>query len=108
MIQYWEDISATGLAALLRRQEKLVEVVVDGQEAIPALCQVIVQGYCQKVQAIKLPWEGYGLSNERLSLLTGALEADVALPALRMECTLYPGGLTKLAKARGLRHLSAS
>lgn len=39
-----EEGSAARLAALLGRNKKPVEVIIDGQEAIPALCQANVQG----------------------------------------------------------------
>lgn len=42
------------LVALLRRQTMLIEVIVDKQESIPAFCEAIVQGCCQRLEIIDM------------------------------------------------------
>ena len=94
------DSSAARLAALLRRQKMLAEVVVSEQGAIPALCQAIVQGCCRGVEKLDLPcFNGVG-RNDHTNLLAGALEVEETLPALTtLWCCQMPGVLPKLTKA---------
>jgi hypothetical protein len=74
---YVEDSSAAAVAALLRRQKKVSEVILCEQKAIPVLCRAIVQDCCQQVQKIGL-YLGQRMTDEQSDLLAGALERDGA------------------------------
>lgn len=101
-VRYVEGRSATRLAALLSRQSRIAELEVHRRETIPALCLVIVQGCCRKVQKMVLhEWQDDVLTLEESDLLAAALEKDEALPALKELDVGYlaPGGISKLARA---------
>lgn len=55
-ISYVQDSPAARLVALLRRQTNLIEVIVDKEEGIAALCEAIVQGCCRRVETIYVHW----------------------------------------------------
>lgn len=103
-VHYAKDASAGRLAALLRRQKKLGEIVVSQQEALPALSQAIAQGCCRGVDAIDLQEAGNAqVMPERIDLLAGALEVDEALPSLQSLVSSFPAtpgaAVSKLVRA---------
>lgn len=106
--------SPARLAALLRRHRGLAYVIVAEEKAIPAFCLSIAHGYCLVVEGIELFIEEGILPNAQIDLLVGALEVEGALPALRaltVDCSMEPGGLSKLVRTLAggtaplLRHL---
>jgi hypothetical protein len=105
IIRHAEGRNPAHLAALLRRQVKLKGVCTGKEdESISGLCQAIVQSCCEEVEFLFLNGsdEGSIMTQQGLDLLAGALEADGALPKLRVlviACALPPGGLSKLAIA---------
>ena len=93
--------SAGRLAALLRRNESLADVTISISETIAAFCQAVVQGCCRRVRGVEI-FGGSLLTEERSSLLAGALELHGALPALRslsLHCMGTHGVLSALASA---------
>lgn len=101
-----EGRSADRLAGLLQRQKKLEQMMITCEQdhAILGLCQAVVQGCCRELEALVL-YESEKesiLTQKGLDLLSGAFEADGALPKLRilvLSFVLQPGGLSKLPKA---------
>lgn len=99
-VHYVAGSSAARLAVLLRRNRKLSEVIVQQQEAIPALCLAVVQGCCRRIERLYLFEGGDVMTQAILDLLAGALEVDgplAGLELLQVSCTL-PGGLAMFAR----------
>ena len=74
-LRYVENSGAAVLAALLQRQKGIVTLDVY-KGAIPALCQAIVQNYCQRVGGIVLARRIHVLTQEESDLLAGAFEME--------------------------------
>lgn len=60
-LSYGAFKSAGRLAALLRRPKKLTKIVMNKQEALPALSQAIAQGCCREIDTLSLCEEGSAL-----------------------------------------------
>lgn len=101
-LYYW-DSSAARLAALLQRQNKLAEITVYRQEAIPAFSLAIVKGCCGGIERLYLCLDqAIAVTQERANPLVGALEMGGTLPALSVltiACNMASGGFSKLARA---------
>jgi len=82
-VRYVEDSSAGRLATLLHCNTKLNDAVVNGQEALPAFCQAIVNGCCHGVTFLRLVERNCTFTKQGMSLLAGALEENETLPMLR-------------------------
>jgi hypothetical protein len=83
----------------MRRNQKLVDVTAEGR-AIPALCQLIIQGCCRGIESITLA--ARSLTRMCPIDLAPAFSVEGALPALKCLCITFdltPGALTQLAKA---------
>jgi len=83
----------------MRRNQKLVDVTAEGL-AIPALCQVIIQGCCRGIESITLA--SMPLMRRWSLVLAPAFSVEGALPALKRLCItvdLTPGALNDLAEA---------
>lgn len=100
-VHFTEDASAARLAALLRRQKKLGDIVVTEQETLPALSQGIAQGCCRGVRLISLTCNSQ-VTSERIDLLAGALEVEGALTSLQSLVANFPAtpgaSVSKLAR----------
>ena len=101
-VSHVENSSAARLAALLRRNTKLAEVIVEEHEALPAMCLAIVQGCCRRVENLNLNGRYTNMTQECRSLLAGVLELDGVLAGLRnfvVNCNFTHGQLSSLTKA---------
>lgn len=114
-LQCGRGSDTTRLIALLRWHKYLAKLVVKKQNAIPALCQAIIEGCCRGVESIEVSVGDTVVTPNRLNALAGALELDGALPSLRalcIDCSLTPGALPVVARALAggssplLQHLS--
>jgi len=102
LLHFIDGSGPARLSALLRRLKNVAEVVVEEQESIPALCLATVQGCCRRFEKIDLSLGNSVLTDDRVYLLAGTLEAEKALPALnilKFNCTFMPDGLPTLARA---------
>jgi len=79
-MRYVADSSNARLVALLRRQTFLAQVIIREEEALPALCQAILQGCCPNLEVASFPFHHNTVLEIRLALLAGAFEADQTLP----------------------------
>ena len=100
-----EDGTADHLAALLRRQKMLKIMFAEGRSTLISLSHAITQGCCQGVESIHLRDISGSFNLEIVDILTGALQVDGALPALKkLNATINPEKcgytiLSKLARA---------
>jgi hypothetical protein len=103
-IRFLKGSGAGRLAALLRRQKKLAHLFTSERKSLPALCHAIAQGCCRTIKVIDLFLYGQRplLTEDRVSVLAGAIETNGALPMLKrlsVGCPLTFGSISKLARA---------
>ena len=105
-LRNFADSSSLALACLMHRNQKLVDVTAEGRNrAIPALCQVIIQGCCRRIERMTLLARPFDLLHggplDLPLALAPAFEMDGALPALRSLCIGFTLILLARALARG-------